>query len=227
MKEDIAKIIKGNERFADKKGNAAFEAVAAKQTPKITLVMCSDSRIPAECFGVETFNYIFAVENAGNRLDNDFPLASVSYSIDHNKTPILFILGHTGCGAIAGAFGNHANERSHLKNYLDDFNANLSKVLREIENEKLDDSKKYAAISEANVDLQVDFALKEYRNKVDSGSLTIIGGVFDLHGMYSQKKGRVFITNLNGERDVSKIKIHPVMSEIQNDIKYDGIKRLI
>lgn len=75
-------------------------AIAAEgQSPLVTVLSCSDSRVPVEMIFDRGLGELFAVRVAGNVADTD-EIATVEYGVEHLRTPLLLVLGHTGCGAV-------------------------------------------------------------------------------------------------------------------------------
>lgn len=202
-KPKMPKLLNGlkkrNRAHAEK--HKGFDKVQKGQQPTIIYLGCADSRV-FDPIG-KGFNEHFIQRNAGNRIDDSMLSASITYAIEHiPETGILYIIGHTGCGAIAGAIGDHSNEKEDLKEYLGTMNY-LLKFKEIVEkaavpkgiDEKLFRNSLYAEI---NVDHQVKHAMKIYQDMVNSGKVTIIGGVYDLHGVYSDKKGLIHPINIEG-----------------------------
>lgn len=81
-----------------------------------TIITCSDSRIPVErIFDVGVMD-VFIVRVAGNVCDTD-ENGSIEYGLCHVNTPVLVVLGHTQCGAVAAVTAaveghGHALERN-------------------------------------------------------------------------------------------------------------------
>ena len=73
--------------------------------------------------------------------------------------------------------------------------------LVKIANEK----KELAYLSQTNVDYQVEKALEYYGDRVKENKLTIIGGMYDFVGAYSDKRGRIVVTNINGIYEKKKL----------------------
>ncbi|HEY4798400.1 MAG TPA: carbonic anhydrase, partial [Bacteroidia bacterium] len=96
--EIISQIVKGNTLFTKEHGLSYFDEFKQQQTPFITLVTCSDSRVPQHALLPDTTNKVFTVKNIGNQILSTE--GSVDYGIYHLKTPVLLILGHSDCGAI-------------------------------------------------------------------------------------------------------------------------------
>lgn len=100
-----------------KDGNAAFMAdkpveadvsrdrrleLAQGQQPFATLVGCSDSRVgPEQLFGAG-LGELFIVRTAGNNVDTA-GMGSIEYSVMALGVPLIVVLGHEKCGAVAAA----------------------------------------------------------------------------------------------------------------------------
>jgi len=78
------------------------------QHPFAVILGCSDSRVPPEIVFDAGIGQIFAVRTAGNIADA-IAVGSVEYAVEHLKAPLVVVLGHEKCGAIATAVsgGNH------------------------------------------------------------------------------------------------------------------------
>merc|ERR1712174_33936 len=75
------------------------------QNPFATVIGCADSRCPIEIlFDVQPGD-VFVLRNAGNTCTHSegSMVGSVEYSVKHLRTNLILVLGHTKCGAIAGA----------------------------------------------------------------------------------------------------------------------------
>lgn len=72
------------------------------QAPFATIITCSDSRIPVERVFDRGVGDLFVVRVAGNRA-GDSETGTVEYGVEHLKTPLLVVMGHSKCGAVAAA----------------------------------------------------------------------------------------------------------------------------
>lgn len=101
-------LLEGNKKFCSEHYDVhptvkEIEALVAGQHPYAAIVACSDSRVPPnEVFDCD-LGEIFVVRTAGNVV-GDFELGSVEYSVEHLGTPLVMVLGHSNCGAVAGAY---------------------------------------------------------------------------------------------------------------------------
>ncbi|HJQ38733.1 MAG TPA: carbonic anhydrase [Thermoanaerobaculia bacterium] len=77
---------------------------AGGQSPPITIVGCSDSRVPPELIFNQSLGILFVVRSAGNVVD-DFGLASIEFAIAKGYTKLIVVLGHNSCGAVLASLG--------------------------------------------------------------------------------------------------------------------------
>lgn len=104
----LARLKEGNQRFADGKPRHAHESadwrkqLVGNQKPFATILGCSDSRVPIELVFDQGFGDLFVVRVAGNVIAPDV-VGSLAYAVAHLATPLVIVLGHQGCGAVAAA----------------------------------------------------------------------------------------------------------------------------
>jgi carbonic anhydrase len=77
-------------------------ALATSQRPWATVLTCSDSRVSPSWVFDTTPGDLFVIRNAGNSAFDE-AMASVEYGISVLKTPLLMVMGHSGCGAVTAA----------------------------------------------------------------------------------------------------------------------------
>ena len=100
-------LMEGNARFvsgdlAPKNFPERRTELVSGQSPFVTVVTCSDSRVPPELIFDQGLGDIFVIRVAGNVMD-PVVLGSVEYGVEHLHTPLLVILGHQCCGAVTAA----------------------------------------------------------------------------------------------------------------------------
>lgn len=166
-----------------------FAGLSKGQTPKATLITCADSRVQANMFDRAPEGDLFTIRNIGNQLIT--AEGSVEYGVHHLHTPILMIMGHSRCGAIAAVGGNYSKESPAIKKELDTIG--IPKDLDNLEGVK------------ANVHNQVDMAMIKFSEEVEDGHLTVIGAVMDFADDLHQGAGKFHIININGETDPAKL----------------------
>jgi len=217
--EIVAQIVLGNNYFVQTHPREYFESFSFEQKPYVTLVTCSDSRVPLNSLMPDTSNKVFSIQNIGNQILSTE--GSVDYGIYHLKTPMLFFLGHSDCGAIKAYLRGFENETYNIKHELDF----LRPTIRELETSK-DIEKLHGHVIEKNLDYQVNIAFKKYRDLVQSGQLTIMAGFYDFRGEYGKGKGDIVIVNINKHKDVDEMRNLPLFDNLSKAQKELHIGRL-
>jgi len=106
-KEVFDRLKAGNDRYvanapAERDYAADRAARAAAQFPIAAVLACSDSRVPPEIVMDQGPGELFIVRVAGNVVSN-YGLASMEYAVEVLNVPMLVVLGHSNCGAVAAA----------------------------------------------------------------------------------------------------------------------------
>lgn len=106
--EALAKLIEGNRRhlsgdftITQRLAERRHE-VAKAQHPFAAIVGCSDSRLPPEIVFDHSLGDLFVVRVAGNIVD-EHGLGSIEFAATQFGTPLVLVLGHARCGAVAAA----------------------------------------------------------------------------------------------------------------------------
>jgi len=177
------------------KQGAAVRGYAAAETPRTTVLTCADSRVQASAFDTSPENDDYTVRNLGNQLDSS--LGAVQYGVERLGTPVLLILGHTGCEAVRAAASDSPVPDAVRKE--------LAGIHAKKVRGRLDDKHLASAVVD-NVHEQVKAALKRFSARVTSNDLTIVGAIYDLRNDLSKGVGKVTIINVNGNRDEARLK---------------------
>lgn len=104
----LARLKAGNRRFVADMPNPsdisrkARLAVAKGQGPFAALVGCADSRVGPEHLFEAGLGELFIVRTAGNYVDTA-GLGSIEYAVGVLGVPLIVVLGHERCGAVAAA----------------------------------------------------------------------------------------------------------------------------
>ena len=108
-REAFVKLMKGNERYQNADRSAIDVSVFRRhnlvengQHPIATVISCSDSRVVPEAIFSVDIGDLFVIRVAGNVI-GPMELASLEYAVGHLHTPLVFVLGHDHCGAVAAA----------------------------------------------------------------------------------------------------------------------------
>lgn len=106
--EALAALKAGNQAFLSGVSNlghvkaADLDELQGGQNPIATIVGCADSRTPPTILFNQGFGRLFSIRVAGNTVDRR-GLASIVYAVKHLHCPLVVVMGHTGCGAVAAA----------------------------------------------------------------------------------------------------------------------------
>ncbi len=110
----LSRLLEGNRRFAAKQLTSLQDDLAVlkqntveKQEPFAAVLSCSDSRVPVELVFDQTIGHIFVARVAGNVASAEV-IASLEYGVAVLGTPILMVIGHSGCGAVKAALSGKA-----------------------------------------------------------------------------------------------------------------------
>ena len=106
-REAIERLREGNRRFVsdDPSGvtNVSQEELAelaAGQHPFAAIVGCSDSRVPVELVFDQGMGDLFVIRVAGNIISSS-QIGSVEFAVMEFGTPLVVVMGHASCGAVA------------------------------------------------------------------------------------------------------------------------------
>jgi len=101
-------LLAGNKRMREgvpehpRRSSDAREALVSGQRPIAAILSCSDSRVPLEIVFDEGYGDVFAVRTAGPTLSNA-TIGSVEFAVVELGVPLVVVLTHHLCGAIATA----------------------------------------------------------------------------------------------------------------------------
>ena len=99
-------LLAGNARFADGRlhqpalDRARRAELANQQRPFALVFGCGDSRVAAEFVFDQGLGHLFVVRTAGHVVDSGV-LGSVEFGVDLLGIPLVVVLGHDSCGAVA------------------------------------------------------------------------------------------------------------------------------
>jgi carbonic anhydrase len=183
-KAGLRKLIEGNDRFV--RGQARFPIVckevlanlAKRQQPYVTILGCSDSRVPPELIFDAEFGELFIVRVAGNVISPEV-MGSLQYAGTVLHTPLFVVLGHEGCGAVRAAleFKHHrVKQRSRIQILIENILPGLSDSDRRMPKDEL-----LARAVEANVRWSVHQLLEtsEGRSAAKKGT-QLVGAIYEI-----------------------------------------------
>lgn len=181
----LARLKAGNLRFV--RGQARFPTIqkdvladlAKGQQPYVTILGCSDSRVPPELVFDAGFGELFVIRVAGNVLGPSI-LGTLQYAGLHLRTPLFVVLGHEGCGAVKAAIASRfdgSQQASRIEILLEQIIPALDALDPQAPPEQL-----LAAAVEANVRWTINelLATPEAQARLAEGHMKLVGAIYEL-----------------------------------------------
>lgn len=175
--EALAALNEGNRRFVDNKtiaphrDFARLREIAPKQAPFAAFLGCADSRVPIEIVFDQGFGDVFVSRIAGNIAVAE-QIASLEFGTAVLGAKVLYVLGHTACGAVSATMsgaevpGQISALYFHIRPAVRAANGNLDKAI--IENVR----NQATALRDGSTVIS---------KLVKEGKLLVVGGVYDLN----------------------------------------------
>lgn len=199
-KEKLGTIITANSEFIGTRNRENFEPYLEKQTPSATVVMCSDSRVQPASLHDNPKGHLFTIRNIGNQIDSNE--GSVDYGVLVLKTPLLLVLGHTGCGAVNAVMKGYSDVPESIKDELDTID--------------IGDAKGEKEALQNNINSQIEVALEKYKDLIEKKELFVVGAIYDLHNIFGYGYGALVFTNVNGDVSAIKIKSSRLFADVED-----------
>lgn len=192
----LQKMLDRNSEYVKKKGPAFFAKLEKGQDPVLTLVSCSDSRVQTGIIDSTPEGDAFVIRNIGNQIPSD--LGSIKYGVNHLKSQMLLIMGHSNCGAIKAASGDYSNLEPE--------------IVRELVSLHVDKNRSIIESVEDNVHYQVQLAMERFSKLVAQNNLLVVGAVYDFADDMHQGAGRLNVINIQGKKLDSSTKTGQVVT---------------
>jgi carbonic anhydrase len=183
----LTMLLEGNERFAANEPRtrnitARIAESASGQYPKAVILSCLDSRVPVEKVFDVSIGDIFIGRNAGNVINTD-QLGSMEFATKLAGAKLVFVLGHTECGAVKGAISDA--KLGNLTSLL----AKIKPAVAETDGFEPDarTANNAAFVNEvAEQNVRNDMAAIRQHSPIlaeleASGQIKIVGGMYDVH----------------------------------------------
>ncbi|MGM0447140.1 MAG: carbonic anhydrase [Methanobacteriota archaeon] len=220
-REILTDLLDRNDGHVAALPSGSFDRHRDGQRPGVVSVCCSDSRVSQEgMFDVDEPGFLFTAGSIGNSVsalvDDERVLdGSVAYPLQHTHTEVLAVVGHTGCGAVeaaltaarTGEFPSEPGVRADVEALVPIVEEGLSDpaVVGDAADKNADngaDTPVRDPLVEYNVHAQVAFA----REREEASDATVYGFVYDLHGVYGDRDGAVYLVNADGEHDPAALR---------------------
>jgi carbonic anhydrase len=182
--EALKRLMEGNARYAANAPNEKdFSARRAErvgsQYPIAAVLGCSDSRVAPELAFDQHPGDIFVVRIAGNFV-TEYGLASLEYAVKILGVPLIMVLGHTNCGAVAAAV-KVVTERAELPGHLPELVKAIEPAVITAHGQHPNDL--VAATTVENVKLNVGRLHQDkpiVSEAIAAKKVEVVGGIYDL-----------------------------------------------
>ena len=175
-------LVEGNKRFVA--GTPLSRDIVSQrrslektQNPPVSVLSCSDSRLPSEAIFDQGLGDLFVVRIAGNSAE-PMGIGSLEFAVRILGTQVIVVLGHQRCGGVTAACSGEKMPSSNLEALI----------------QPIMESCRIAKEQHGSEDL-IDFAIKTHVRKTandllssseilkqasDAGKLSIIGAYYSL-----------------------------------------------
>ncbi|KTD16865.1 carbonic anhydrase family protein [Legionella jordanis] len=184
-KQALMRLKEGNQRFlSNRMQQRDFLAQAKRssygQYPWVVILNCMDSRSVPELVFDQGLADLFVLRVAGNVVNEDI-IGSMEFATKAVGTPLIVVLGHSSCGAVAGACGDV--KLGHLNHVLDKIKpavepAKKTTGLNDCSEHKLVDA--IAKNNALNMVRQIQQQSPIIRDLIAQGKVGIVAGMHDL-----------------------------------------------
>lgn len=190
--EGIKLLKDGNVRYVDGKNvevnlsKEKREELKKGQNPFALVVSCSDSRVTAPHIFNQGLGDLFEVKLAGNVL-NDEALGSVEYAVDHLNVPVIVLMSHEKCGAVASTIEAVEGTAAHPAPADSKIVSLVNRIKPAYEAAKKENAEGKAVqeeVCDKSLDMIYDEVMKNpiVKAKVDKGELKVVKAKYNLSG---------------------------------------------
>ena len=178
-------LIEGNNRFLNNLSvNRNYMEIVDEtkdgQFPFVSILSCSDSRVPVELVFNQGLGDIFSVRLAGN-VASEYAIGSLEFACSALDTKLIVVLGHTSCGAVKGACDNL--QGGNLYHVLSLIQPAVSAETTTVENRNGKNEDFIMNVAHLNVQQQITNILDNssiIRKKLADKEIAIVGAMYDL-----------------------------------------------
>lgn len=161
-----------------------FDQLAGGQSPHVTMLTCSDSRIDPCAITQTEPGDLFVIRNAGNIAPvksgaASGEIATLEFAVRALGTQHIVVCGHSDCGAMKGLL---APEKCAHLTYVSAWVRESEAVLATLDLDGLNESERLAKVIDANVLYQIENLMKLdfIAEAVEEGKLGLHGWVYNI-----------------------------------------------
>ena len=148
------------------------------QHPKAVILTCSDSRVSPELIFDKGLGDLFVIRVAGN-ISDDAVVGSIEYAVQHLHTPLVVVMGHKNCGAIAAAVADE-QKPNEINNHIRILTDKIEQAVAAVKLNESDATQKALLSNIIFTVSSLDESRPVLSEAVKKGELKIVGAVYDL-----------------------------------------------
>jgi carbonic anhydrase len=185
----VKRLLEGNERYRSQEptnvtrlDESRRKELTGGQTPFASILTCADSRTPPEHIFDAALGELFVCRNAGNVVD-DVTLGSIEYAAAHTGCPVVVVMGHNACGAVAAAVAAAKDPDVHETHNVDDIVRRIMPAVMSTAEGQTDEREWADTAAKKNVLFSCRNILQRsnlLRKKVRKGTYAVAGAWYDL-----------------------------------------------
>lgn len=177
-----ADLLEGNRRFQTGKPATRDlvgrrEQLANDQQPQVIVLACSDSRVSPELIFDKDLGDLFVIRTGGNVAD-PVALGSIEFAAEILNSPVLVVMGHEKCGAVAAVASGGSVLSPNLASIVARIRPAIDSVKGKADGDELLRLAEQANVRQSARDLLSNSPLLQ--KKVAEGSLTLIKALYRL-----------------------------------------------
>ena len=185
--EALKALMDGNKRFVEsvnggpRRSEERRMEVVLGQAPFAVILACADSRVAPEILFDQGIGDLFVVRVAGNVVDttNTGVQGSLEYGVLALGAPLIMVLGHSRCGAVAGAI-EALQKGTQFPGSINDIVQDIEPAVKKAKGEKGD-------LLHNSIIANVELGVETLKNSdpvisdlVKKGKVKVVGANYDL-----------------------------------------------
>jgi len=163
------------------------QSLAKSQNPKVSVLTCSDSRVPPELIFDQSLGDLFVVRSAGNIADA-IGRGSLEYAAEHLGSTMIVVMGHTECGAVKAACSGEKMPTPNLQAIVDQIEPAVKSAQGKAQGDAVVDAAIRDNVEQSTKDLLAHS--DELRHMVDEGKVTVVKAIYHLDSGKVERLGK-------------------------------------
>jgi carbonic anhydrase len=175
------RLVQGNARYVagrtehPRQGHDRRAELSTSQHPFAVILGCADSRTSPEIIFDQGLGDLFVTREAGNVV-GDHTYGTIEYAVEHLHVPLVVVMGHERCGAIAAArdtIAAHGTADGHIESLVVAIRPAVQATIGQ-------DAEATCKANVRNVVHALRTSTPILRHTADEGHVVIVGAYYDL-----------------------------------------------